>query len=633
MIKNTRLTSRPHRLLVAGFVGAALLISGCAADAETPTPWVITATPPPIPTHLPPSEAPPPTDEPTPAVIIVTATPDADSVPLTPLNPPTDSPTSTPQPAPEQSVATPLPPNRLKDPGFEGAPRRAGFDAVNVVEDWQAFYCAEPYTDEACGSVTRNDGSGSDAFLRYSIPEFDSVTTGGRVHGGAQSQQWYCEYRTCQGGVYQVFPTTPGEVCEVGAWVQSYSSEEDGDPFESDLRTEDSRDSSTWYVRIDPSGGSFAWKEPWVVSRPFGYADGIYDQYARISTTFVATGNYATLYIENVRLWPLKNNFNWVDDAFAYCSMPDETALPTYPTADGLQVGGPDAGGTNGAPGGSSDIVRVGDSFWLYHDLRLPDGRGGIGLATSEDGINWTPAADGAAVFTPSESGWDSSGVSQPTVIYDEAAGRFQMWYLSLTDTSDPYSFAFGYATSEDGINWTREGSQPVVMSGAPGAWDEERIDGPDVIKVDGTYFIYYAATSLQPDFRRRIGCQTSENGVDWSPCGSPVISPMPELAAFEGPETEQPNLVYHDGLWLMAYTGYLGPQGENFRIGLAASYDGRNWERLFDHPVIDWIANDDSTSAPIIYFDAENGSLWLWYRLRNNGDSLQVLRLPVTWE
>ena len=261
------------------------------------------------------------------------------------------------------------------------------------------------------------------------------------------------------------------------------------------------------------------------------------------------------------------------------------------------------------------DVIRVGDELWLYYTGSRPGYPSQIGLATSADGLTWTRKLD-APVFTVGPPGsWDSAYVMDPAVLYDPETGLFEMWYVAAPD-ADLYSIGFGYATSQDGINWTRASDRPVIIHGEPGAWNEERIGGLDVVKVDGLYYLYYAATKIKP-FRRQIGCATSADGLNWAECpGNPLLSPNRELAPFEGKEVEEPNLVYHEGLWLMAYTGYLGPQGDEFRIGLARSTDGLRWERLSAAPVIGrWPPRAGETTAePVLYLDPAAMQVRLWY-------------------
>ena len=56
------------------------------------------------------------------------------------------------------------------------------------------------------------------------------------------------------------------------------------------------------------------------ISRGFGYLDDIYDNYVRISYIFEATGTQATVFIDNLRLWPMARNVNYIDDAVVRCN-------------------------------------------------------------------------------------------------------------------------------------------------------------------------------------------------------------------------------------------------------------------------------------------------------------------------
>ncbi len=217
---------------------------------------------------------------------------------------------------------TPIPanaPNLLTNPGFEGQTRRVLFDGVNVFEGWEPYYCDEPYTDSKCPALRL--GFGNPEGLTMGRPEYASTTVTSRVHGGATAQQWTCRYSACRAGVFQTIDTVPGALCEAGAYVQSLST--NGTGLTSDVATRDDRDNVTWLLRVDLSGGTFAFAEnddDLLISRGFGYADGVYDQYVKISYTFAATGSRTTIYFENLRLWPFAKNVSYLDDAYVRCS-------------------------------------------------------------------------------------------------------------------------------------------------------------------------------------------------------------------------------------------------------------------------------------------------------------------------
>jgi LysM repeat protein len=245
------------------------------------------------------------------------------AVPPTATRQPTTVPTATTaagNPTPTQIVSgTTVPPtasNRFTNPGFEGRTRPVTFGEVNVFEGWEPYYCDQPYTVEKCPA--ERQGTGNPEGLLMGRPEYKPTDVSNRVHSGATAQQWFCFWRTCRAGVFQTVTTTPGATCVAGGFVQSWSA--NGTGFTSDLQTKDQRSNSTWFIRVDTGGGTDAFANGLQISRGFGYSDGIYDQFAEISYQFVATGATTTVFFENLRLWPIANNDNYIDDVYIRCT-------------------------------------------------------------------------------------------------------------------------------------------------------------------------------------------------------------------------------------------------------------------------------------------------------------------------
>lgn len=283
------------------------------------------------------TEPPPPTATDVPPVII-TATPLPTSPPV-PTNPPAPSdtplPTATADPG-QTPTSTTVPTatptvqqvqsedNLLRNPGFEGSVRPVIFGEINVFEEWEPFYCDPPYTPDKCPAprpCEEGETVGCNPpDLKMRRPEFKpavAVHYPERVHSGETAQQWFCFFGTCKAGVYQTFPTVPGQTCEVGAYIQSWSNS-DSDP-ESELETDDDKANSTWQILVDRTGGTYAFADGLLKSQTFGFTHGIYDQYVKISFSFVATGNSATVFFMDTRIWPIGNNDSYIDDAYAYC--------------------------------------------------------------------------------------------------------------------------------------------------------------------------------------------------------------------------------------------------------------------------------------------------------------------------
>src|SRR5687767_14449720 len=104
----------------------------------------------------------------------------------------------------------------------------------------------------------------------------------------------------------------------------------------------------------------------------------------------------------------------------------------------------------------------------MYYASNTPNGpAGGIGIATSDDGITWTkyddPTTGGAyaesdPIFGAGEEGaWDALSVFQPNVVRTE--NGYVMLYSGIKNPSPPQR---GFAFSEDGLTWTRHTQNPV---------------------------------------------------------------------------------------------------------------------------------------------------------------------------
>ena len=155
---------------------------------------------------------------------------------------------------------------------------------------------------------------------------------------------------------------------------------------------------------------------------------------------------------------------------------------------------------------GSSSIVSPVDeaSVWANKYVMYYDGTTGgtesIGLAVSNDGINWQGYNGGVSAVlagTGLAGDWDRTYVSRSTVI-KESDDAFHMWYSGGDGRMD---HGIGYAFSVDGINWVRD-PNPIFHKTDGVAWRADRSYCPMVIgdqmwlsgrSSDGTYTVGYA--------------------------------------------------------------------------------------------------------------------------------------------
>jgi hypothetical protein len=143
-----------------------------------------------------------------------------------------------------------------------------------------------------------------------------------------------------------------------------------------------------------------------------------------------------------------------------------------------------------------SSLVHTETEYVLYYAGRRAgsDWFEWIGRATSPDGITWTkyddPATTEAAyahsdpVFLRGEAGsWDDMGVFNAAVLLGDHG-----WEMFYTGTQEGMQASAGYATSQDGITWTR-----FVIDPVPNPADVSGYGASSVVFVDGTYYLYHA--------------------------------------------------------------------------------------------------------------------------------------------
>jgi predicted GH43/DUF377 family glycosyl hydrolase len=226
----------------------------------------------------------------------------------------------------------------------------------------------------------------------------------------------------------------------------------------------------------------------------------------------------------------------------------------------------------------------------------------------------------GNPVLTPGAEGeWDQNAVYYAHVLPDSSG--YKMWY---TGYDANWVARIGYAESPDGINWTKYTGNPVLSPGPEGSWDSAWIGKPTVVKVDGTYRIWYQGRDAEG--RVSIGYAESSDSIVWTKHASnPVLSPG-STGSWDGQGVNSPTVLYHNGLFHMWYHVWGSEDDDLGRIGYATSADGVNWTKSLDNPVL---AGGDSGSweyphifDPTVVFDPADDVYRMWYTSFNEAAS-----------
>lgn len=176
--------------------------------------------------------------------------------------------------------------------------------------------------------------------------------------------------------------------------------------------------------------------------------------------------------------------------------------------------------------------------------------------------INFAPY-EGNPVFqgTNAET-WDRNIRERGFILLEH--GVYKLWYSGYTGAdSDPKYL--GYATSVDGINWTRYSDQPIFED----KWTEDMF----VLKYEGLYYMYAEGKN---DVAHLL---TSPDGISWEEQGDLRIldtagDPIP-------PPYGTPVVWIEKGVWHLFY------ERDDNGIWLATSEDQRTWKNVDDVPVI----------------------------------------------
>ena len=237
-----------------------------------------------------------------------------------------------------------------------------------------------------------------------------------------------------------------------------------------------------------------------------------------------------------------------------------------------------------------------------------------LGLASSPDFLVWTKYHGNPVLDVGPSGTWDDVRALAPCVLYD--GFEYKMWY----EGNDGSNYRIGYATSTDGIEWTKYSGNPVLDLGSSGTWDDHLISGPSVL-VDGSgYQMWFTGSDGSNE---RIGYATSTDGMVWSKYAENPVLDIGPSGEWDDVNVKHCSVLaegFEFQMWYAAYDGY------SERIGYAVSPDGVVWSKDPGNPVIDMgpAGSWDSRHAAhpsVIYRDSE-------YALFYNGGASSRTRI-----
>ncbi|MFA5795455.1 MAG: DUF2341 domain-containing protein [Candidatus Brocadiia bacterium] len=247
-------------------------------------------------------------------------------------------------------------------------------------------------------------------------------------------------------------------------------------------------------------------------------------------------------------------------------------------------------------------IIRESDGTYKMW-FRSYDANDRIGYATSADGVIWTKEYNTAILDKNTGAPWEQTHVLNPSVISD--TGTYKMWYSGMNGAV----WKIGYATSNDGIGWTRYVSNPVLLNGS--GWESTNVGSPMVFKDGAEYKMWYMGNN---GTTWKIGCVTSTDGTSWSRFSSNPVLDSGSGGTWDDTHVYEPFVIKDaDGKYKM---WYCGNEGTYVKLGYAYSDDGITWSKYGSNPVLDAGASGawDDYHTYKCYVIREDGTYKMWY-------------------
>lgn len=237
-----------------------------------------------------------------------------------------------------------------------------------------------------------------------------------------------------------------------------------------------------------------------------------------------------------------------------------------------------------------------------------------LAIVFSAPDIAWVKHPNNPVFPAGSKGAWDDKGVFAADVVL--LGATYHMWYSARGSLDDRPTI--GYATSPDGVTWTRYGKAAVLTyDKSPGSWERNGISAPSVLwdPIAYKWKMWYAGMEGFGEYK--IGYAESPDGVHWTKYDDNPVLTLGD-STLDDVSLSAPSVLYRDGLYRMWY----GAKGMHNQIFYATSADGVNWGKFSASPVvalgsdIDW-DNSEITAPSVIW----NGSQYeMWYQGYHTG-------------
>jgi predicted GH43/DUF377 family glycosyl hydrolase len=173
-------------------------------------------------------------------------------------------------------------------------------------------------------------------------------------------------------------------------------------------------------------------------------------------------------------------------------------------------------------------------------------------LATSSDGLIWNKQG---RILSPPKGDYIAANGAAAYVNNQQ-----YYWYVSGPESHPQISFS----------------GQVVLTTGPRGSFDEMAVADPYVIRIGGTWYMYYLGQDRAR--RQQIGLARSEDGSHWDKLRTNPVLAMSNPGGMDDRGLGEPAVWQEKGWYWMLFTGRDAQEIRS--LGIARSTDGVNWTR-----------------------------------------------------
>jgi beta-1,2-mannobiose phosphorylase / 1,2-beta-oligomannan phosphorylase len=231
-------------------------------------------------------------------------------------------------------------------------------------------------------------------------------------------------------------------------------------------------------------------------------------------------------------------------------------------------------------------VIQVDDQMRMYYEASAPGKNTAmsLGVAFSKDGIAWERYSKNPIWQKESNGVQNWHNFLRDVRVYQFGPADFRMYY---SDGDQHIDLAF----SKDGLEWENYESNPVLTRTQD--W-EDLVMQESILRInDLDWRMWYSTYEKVPKKPRVTGYATSTDGIHWTKFKDNPMFELGEKGTWDDFSTFQPCVFQQDGYFHMLYTGSSKTNPTGYKFGYAWSKDGIAWTKSLQNPLFVGVAGD----------------------------------------